>query len=126
MAQQQIVDLTEGETFLKTALEIRLAIKERVSALTTEKALFMEEVKGELEGLTPAHAAALFLIVMQNENLSPKALLVRKSLERACSAQQEIDRLAHISSNLNPEQPILYKLSLDQVVKFGMITWGPK
>lgn len=122
MAAQQIIDMTEGETFLKTATEIKLAIKNQINdVLTVEKSLFMEEVRGELEGLTPVQAAALFLVVMQNENLSPKAMLVRRSLERACAAQQEIDQLTYIRDNLNPEHPVVYKLTLAQIVRFGML-----
>lgn len=125
MATTIMLDFREGEQFVKTGNEIRKAIKSHIhNSLSQELTTFMDEVQGELQGQDHTQAAALFLVVMLNQSLSPKALLIRRCLERAVECQQEIDTLTYIANNLHESQDVLYKLSLDQVIRYGMEAKG--
>jgi hypothetical protein len=126
MAQQPMLDVREGLVFLKTADQIRQAIKSQIGVLHTEITSFMEEVQGELEGLKAPEAAVLFLAIMANEKLNPSAMLTRRCLDRSVECQQEIAELTLICNNLQPEQNFLYKLSLEQIKRYGMSPEGLK
>jgi hypothetical protein len=120
MAQQPLLDFREGETFLKTGVEIRTSIRSQIhDSLMIEMLAFMAEVRGELEGLAASDSASLFFAIMLNENLSPQSLLVRRCLERACECQREINELTYIYNNISTDN-ILYKLTLPQVIRYGL------
>ncbi len=121
MPQQPMLDIREGEIFLKTSVEIKTAIRSQIhDNLQAELNRFMTEVQGELEGINHVQAAGLFLAVMMNSHLQPKALLTRSCLDKAVHCQNEINELTFICNNLQPEENFLYKLSLDQVKRYGM------
>ncbi len=136
MAQQMILDFITpgGEQFLKTADQIKTGISARVrNELKPELQTYMREVQDELDAVTvegasikrtPTERAGLLLAVFQNEHLSPAVLLVRQCLEHAVVCQKEIDELMFIFHNLQEDQNALYRLSLDQVKKYGMIPLG--
>jgi len=122
MAQQPLLDFSEREleVFIKTSAEIKAAIRARIhDVLQAEVAACMTEVRGELEGLTADDAAALFLAVTMGQDNSPKTLLVRECLRHAKEHKAEIAALTHVYHNLHPDP--LYRLNLQQVVRYGLL-----
>ncbi len=123
MAAQPVLDFTaNGEVFLKSAHEIRAAIKARVhNELRAELQEYMKEVQEEIAQQDAVGRAGLFLAVMMGKKLNASALLTRSCLARAVECQQEIDDLTIISNNLDAVQgPLVYKLTLKQATRYGL------
>ncbi len=120
--KQMIIDMQDGEVFMVSGEDIKKAIRSRVhDELRAEMQAYMKEVQGEIETQESwTSRAGLFLAVFRNKNLSPSALLARQCLERSAECQDEIDELMFISHNIQLDPAILYKLSLKQLIRYGM------
>lgn len=120
--KQMVIDMQDGEVFMVTGEEIQAAIRSRVhDELRSEMQAHMKEVQGEIEGQESwTSRAGLFLSVFRGKNLSPSALLTLGCLERAVACQNEIDELMFIWHNVKADPGILYRLSLKQLVRYGM------
>ncbi len=123
MAAQPILDFTaNGEVFLRTSKNIKDSIKARVhNELRAELQSYMQEVQGEIDGQDSVGRAGLFLAVFRNEHLNPAALLTRCCLEKAAACQEEMDALMLIWHNLQSTESFTYKLTLDQITRYGMV-----
>lgn len=119
MAATPIFDFRDGEVFLISSEVLKKALKSQIyDVLQAEMSSFMAEVEGELQGQNAKSSSALFLSIMMNEHLSPKALLIRRCLERAVECQKEIKVLTYMHNNLT--QGLSYKLNLKQLERFGL------
>lgn len=119
MAQQMLLDMRDGEIFIHTGKVLKSAIYSQIqNELKTELNGYMAEVLGELDGMSPSDIASLLLRLKMNKKLDAKSLLVYECLRRAATAQEEIEFLEHIQGNLMDD--VIYKLSLDQVVRYGV------
>jgi len=115
---QPVLDFTEKAVFYKTEPEMRTALYSRINDdLKGELNDFMTEVEGELTSLTPKEAASLFLTILMGSDLSPKAVLLKESLDRSVLVLREVQELSYMLNNLN--NGATYKLDLALLKRYG-------
>jgi hypothetical protein len=118
MAQQVLDYAGDGVSFVTDGVALKQAVSLQLQRLEVQYNLYMKEVIGEIENHPAVEVAALFLAVVENDQLAPAALLARGCVDSALRVNKARKDLSYVYNNIIPTA--VYRVSVDQAVYYGL------